>query len=415
MENSEDSYSIFVGIDWGSVTHQVCAMDASRKVLLEASFAHSGEALLKLAKALLDLAEHDAKRIAVSIEVPRGPVVETLLEHKITVFAINPKQLDRFRDRHTVAGAKDDRRDALVLADSLRTDRSAFRQVRLGDPLLVELRELSRMHDELKAERVAKGNRLLAQLQRYFPQILALGSIYEDRWLWALLELAPTPEQAARMNLNKVRLLLKKHRIRKITPEEVRETLQAEPLHVAPGVTAACRSHVTMLIPRLRLVDDQKRQVESDIETLLEALATPAEGKAEHRDARLLQSLPGVGKLVCATMLTEAGTALDDRDYPTLRAVSGVAPVTKRSGKQCDVFMRSSCNRRLRSAVHYWVGNAIQHDSHWKARYAALRSSGHSHGRAVRGVGDRLLATLVAMLKTNTAYDPGRRQSPAPS
>ena len=69
----------------------------------------------------------------------------TLLARGFAVYAINPKQLDRFRDRHTAAGAKDDRRDAHVLADSLRTDQPAFRRVHVEDPLVLQLRELARL------------------------------------------------------------------------------------------------------------------------------------------------------------------------------------------------------------------------------------------------------------------------------
>jgi transposase len=418
MAEVEEPFAIFVGIDWGSETHQVCVMDAQRRVLREAAFAHSGKGLDELVETVLALADGQSGRVAAAIEVPRGAIVETLLEKGVAVFSINPKQLDRFRDRHTVAGAKDDRRDALVLADSLRTDMAAFRRASMGDPLLVELRELSRVHDELKAERNALGNRLREQLQRYFPQVLALDSIYDSTWLWELLEAAPTPQVAERLALAKIRSLLKRHRIRKVTPEQVREALSAMPLHVAPGVTEACRKHVALLIPRLRLAHEQKTQVEHDIEALLEQLAAPAEGKAEHRDARLLQSLPGLGKLVCAAMLAEAWEPLENRDYRTLRLLCGVAPVTKRSGKQYAVSMRHTCSRRLRTAVHYWAQGAAQRDEHWKARYAELRASGHSHGRALRGIGDRLLATLVAMLKTNSAYDSNRRRDvhrPAPA
>ncbi len=53
--------------------------------------------------------------------MPRGAVIDALFERGFAVFAINPKQLDRCRDRYTAAGAKDDRRDAWVLADVLRT------------------------------------------------------------------------------------------------------------------------------------------------------------------------------------------------------------------------------------------------------------------------------------------------------
>jgi transposase len=403
-------FSLYVGVDWGSQSHQVCALGPDRSVKLEQAFEHSGEGLTRLVRALLAL-EDDPKQIAVSIETPRGAVVETLLEHGISVFAINPKQLDRFRDRHTIAGAKDDRRDALVLADSLRTDMLAFRRVRLGDPKLVELRELSRVHDQLKAERVALGNRLREQLQRYFPQILELGSVYEERWLWALLEIAPTPELGKQLRPGKLRSLLKENRIRKITAESVRQILGAEPLHVAPGVTEACRRHVALLLPKLRLADAQKADVEREIESLLEELSTPVEGKSEHRDALLLQSLPGLGTLVCATMLAEAWEPLENRDYDTFRAVCGVAPVTRQSGKKRITHMRTACNPRLRNTVHYLAMNAIKFDPRWKNLYAKLRGAGHKHSRALRGVGDRLLSVLFAVLTSNKPYDPEHRRA----
>ena len=115
-----------------------------------------------------------ADRIAVAIERPDGAIVEGLLQHGFQVFAVNPKQLDRFRDRHTVAGAKDDRRDALVAADALRTDPAAFRCLRAEDPRLVQLRELSRLHDELDQELGRLANRLREQLLRFYPELLQL-------------------------------------------------------------------------------------------------------------------------------------------------------------------------------------------------------------------------------------------------
>lgn len=134
------------------------------------------------------------------------------------------------------------------------------------------------------------------------------------------------------------------------------------------------------------------------------------DGAAALRDAHLLQSMPGLGALVCATLLAEASEPLANRDYARLRVLCGVAPVTKRSGKQYSVGMRRACNGRLRTAVHYGIDNALKRDAHWKTRYAALRAAGHSHGRALRGVGDRLLATLVAVLKTRTPYVADRQR-----
>jgi transposase len=402
-----------VGIDWGSQSHQVCVIDANRSVLIEAAFAHSGTGLSEMVAAITRAANGNVERLSVAIEQPRGAVVETLLEKGIAVFSINPKQLDRFRDRHTVSGAKDDRRDAFVLADSIRTDLAAFRRARLGDPQLVQLRELSRMQEELKAERIAIGNRLREQLHRYYPQVLALGSVYDGRWIWELLELAPTPELAKKLSVSKLRAILEAHRIRSLTPEAVKERLIERALDVAPGVTEATSRHVMLLIPRLRLAHDQKLQVERDIEALLDDLASP-ETSDTPRDAGLIQSMPGLGALGCATLLAEAWEPIENRDYSRLRVLCGVAPVTKRSGKQHSIGMRTGCSGRLRTAVHYWIGNAVQRDPRCKAHYAALRSAGHSHGRASRGVGDRLLATLVAVLKTGTPYAADHRRDMPP-
>ena len=133
----------------------------------------------------------------------------------MVVHSINPKQLDRFRDRFTVAGAKDDRRDARVLADSLRTDGQCFRRLRVDDPTVIELREWSRIVEDLGQERVRLSNRLRQQLLRYYPQMLELAHDVEKDWFLALWELIPTPADAARMRPKKITELLSKHRIRR--------------------------------------------------------------------------------------------------------------------------------------------------------------------------------------------------------
>ena len=156
---SASEYQFFVGVDWGSETHVVCVLDRDRQRIVERSVPHTGVGLNDLADELMSLAPSEPGRVAVAIEVPRGAIVDTLLARGIHVFSINPKQLDRFRDRHTVAGAKDDRRDAFVLADSLRTDRPAFRRVQPDHPCVVELRELSRIDDDLGQELRRLSNR----------------------------------------------------------------------------------------------------------------------------------------------------------------------------------------------------------------------------------------------------------------
>src|SRR2546428_1905418 len=354
-------YEVYVGVDWATQHHQVSVVDPTGQRREERQVPHSGSGLAELVDALTHLVS-DPQRIAVAIEVPRGAIVDTLLERGCHVFALNPKQLDRFRDRHTVAGAKDDRRDAFVLADSLRTDRPAFRRVQLDDPLIVELRELSRLDDDLREELSRLSNRLRAQLHRFCPETLALCPAADEPWFWALLDRAFPPPRPKPLSIKAVTAVLKVHQIRRLTVDTVHAALQVPPLRVAPGTIEAACTHIALLLPRLRLVHDQRhRTVGARIEKLLAELAKE-DGEGKHRDVTILRSLPGVGRLVAATVLAEASRPLAERDYQTLRAQAGSAPVTRQSGKKATVSMRLGCHRRLRNAVYHWARVSVQVD-----------------------------------------------------
>jgi transposase len=403
----EKEPTVFVGVDWASVEHQVCLVGPDGPV--QRAFAHDADGLNAMVDWLLASASVP-QDVAVAIEVPHGPVVEALMDRGVAVYAINPKQLDRFRDRFSPAGAKDDRRDALVLASSLRTDRHCFRRLQALEPLVVELREWSRMADELKEERNRLTNRIRQQLWRYYPQALELGEDPGAEWFLDIWALAPTPADAARLTDKKLARVLSANRIRRITASEARSILARPALTVAPGTAEAAKAHIAAVSERVRLVNRQLKEVTRRLDALVDQLATAPEAEPgqpiEQRDAAILRSLPGVGRIVLATLLAEAHQAIQARDYHAIRTLTGVAPVTKRSGKSCRVEMRQACSHRLRTAVYHWARVATQHDPRSKARYAALRSRGCSHGRALRGVADRLLAVACVMLQTRTSFDP---------
>jgi transposase len=403
-------YLYRVGIDWGSQHHQVCIVDHEGH-RIEEMVPHTRAGLAALVQTLVALSPEAPGRVAVAIEVPRGPIVEALFERGVHVFSVNPKQLDRFRDRHTVAGAKDDRRDAWVLADALRTDQPSFRRV-LGDaPLIIELRELSRLDTDLQQQLSRLSNRLRDQLQRVRPDVLALCPAADEPWFWGLLEMMLA--QAKPLTLKAVRAVLKGHRIRRVTAETVHAAVQIPPLRVAPGTSEAAGTHIAVLVPQLRLVHDQRhRTVGRRIDAVLAELAKE-DVAGEHRDVTVLRSLPGVGRLVAATVLAEAAQPLAERDYQTLRAQAGTAPVTRQSGKRVAVVMRRACNGRLRYAIYHWARVSVQVDARCRAHYDRLRHRGHDHARALRGVVDRLLAVLIAMLASRTLYDPARRRATA--
>ena len=398
-------YDWFVGIDWGSKQHQVCMLDRHRHRVGERAIDHDGASLAQLAAWLWTVSVGQPHRVAVAIEVPRGAIVEGLLERGFHLFAINPKQLDRFRDRHSVAGAKDDRRDAFVLADSLRTDQPSFRRLQLNDPQLLRLRELSRAEETLLDDFRRSANRLRDQLHRFYPQMLQLCSAADKPWLWDLIDLAPTPAHAALLSEEQVQRVLKAYRIRRVTAQEVLACLQEPALPVAPGAAEAAQAHCEFLLPCLRVLADQLQGCSRQVSALLRILAEAPDEGERPSDVAIVLSLPGVGRKITAWLFAEATQPLAERDYQMLRTHSGIAPVTKQSGKRRVVVMRHGCNPRLRHALYHMARMAMKCDAHFSSVYAALRAKGQRHGQALRSIGDRLLRILVAMLRDRTCYD----------
>lgn len=402
--------AVVVGLDWGSTAHHLWVTDGAGTMLGHRVVAHNGAALLAATDWLVSLADGDPTRVVVAIEVPRGPVVETLLERGCEVFAINPKQVDRFRDRYSVAGAKDDRRDAQVLNHAWRTDAAVFRHLDVGDARTVELRECVRHDQELGEDLVRLTNRLRELLQRVWPEVLQLTPAADEPWLWALLARIPIPPERGRFHVSWIRQLLRRHRIRRFDAEQLVTVLRTPSVHLAPGTRDGVAMRIADLVAQLSVLHRQRRQAERRLTDILASMTDdrPEHGR-EHHDGQILQSLPGIGLRIAATMLAEAADVLRTRDYHALRVLAGIAPVTKQSGKRHMVCMRYACNHRLQTAMYWWGQNALRIDPRSRAHYQRLRRGGHSRARAIRGITDRLLAVLIAALKTDTVYDAARR------
>ena len=344
-----------------------------------------------------------------AIETPHGPVVETLLERGFNVYSINPKQLDRFRDRFTVAGAKDDRRDADVLGSSLRTDARAFRPLAPADPEIVELREVSRMAEEHGRDLRRYLSRMRDQLQRYFPAFLALGGDEDADWKLALIEMAPTPAMARSLPRAKVARLIKTHGVRCHDADAVLAILRAPAPAVSDATVAAAKAHVLALLRSIRLATEQLKEAKAELGRLTDALCEPEEsepGQTKQRDAAILPLLARHGQdhpRHAARRGTASGArarlprfALSWRRCPGDQAVgqaslrdAGAVPVV----------------RACRMASTTWARIAIQKDARCRAKYEALRARGLSWARALRSVADHLLYVACAMLKAGTLYD----------
>jgi transposase len=399
----------YIGIDWATEAHRICLLDHNGQLCAKVSIPHSGAGLGQL---LEWLASHGVEPAlaAVAIETPRGAVVETLVERHYAVFSINPKQLAHFRDRYTSAGAKDDDRDAWVGATALRTDEAAFQRVVVDPPEVIVLRELYRTADELREEVQRLTSRLREQLNRYYPQMLKLYSAADQPVQWDLLELAPSPPSAEQLTLAQVEAVLRKHRIRRFPAGQVLEQLRATPLTVAEGAATAASGHALILVAQLRVVYELRKKTLKRLGSIVAKLRQTPTGSDTPSDAAIIASLPGAGILTTAALLSESSRAVAQRDAPALRAYAGVAPVTHQSGKTLQVSMRYACNNRLRNALYHFAMGSLR-DPVARRHYDRLRGEGHTHARALRGVADRWVTVLMAMLRSGTPYDATRRKA----
>jgi transposase len=404
----------FVGIDWGSQAHEVCILDGQGEVCERRQVPHTATALQTLVEALLERAQGDPASVAIGLEMPRGALIDVCVERGFAVYAINPKQVDRFRDRFTVAGAKDDRRDAWVIGDALRTDAPAFRRVRLDSPVIIQLREWSRVDEDLGAALGRLTNQLRDLVYRIAPHLLTLCPAADESWFWTLLRVAPTPADQRRLSLRRLDRLLRNHRVRRLEARQVREVLQCPPVYTAAGVVDAVATHMQVVLPHVELTWAQRREAERQLTRLLDVLEAeepPAGDQREHSDVAIVRSMPGIGTRVAARMLAEASQPLVNRAYHTLRACMGIAPVTKQSGRRRTVSMRYGCNARLREAAYHWARVGAQRDPASRQYYAALRARGHRHARALRSVADRLLRVLMTLLRRGQLFDPAHVQT----
>jgi len=403
-------------VDWATQKHSVCVVNAQGKALAEFEVDNTPEGLSKLAVKLTELCDGHLEAMQVAIEVPDGPVVDALLDAGFAMFTFNPKQIDRFRDRYSPAGAKDDRRDSFVGSNALRTDPHAFHRIDPDSAAFIELREWSRIDRELGQDLLATANRLREQVLRVAPHWLALCQAANQPWMWSLLELAPTPLAGAGLTLRQVRAVLRRYRIRRLTAETVLSAWQTPCLGTPEGVTTAVSAHIGVLLAQLRLLHEQRRAAHAALERCVKACQAEAQATCpagRYNDLTITLSQPGIGLRVAASLFGEIGRCLRERNLRAFRAQAGIGPVTSQSGKSRRVIMRRACKERLRDACYHWARGAVVHDPRSKEHYAALKRKGHGHARALRGVVDRLAGRLFIMLERGTLYDPNHSRVPS--
>ncbi|MYU19518.1 transposase, partial [Streptomyces sp. SID8361] len=302
-----------------------------------------------------------------------------------------------------VARKKSDAVDAAVLANILRTDMAAHRSLPADSELVQAIAVLARAQQDAVWDRGQAHNRLPSQLREFYPAILEAFAQHKhglcSREARTILAAAPTPAKAARLTGRRLQALLKQAgRVRGIQAEADRlhEVFQRDYLHQPPQVEAALGRQTTALLRQLNTACQNANELEE----------ATAHAFAEHPDAQVIRSFPGLGSLTGARVLAEIG---DDRtrfaNAGALKAYAGSAPVTRASGKSCVVMSRKVKNQRLAAVGYVWAFVSLTKSSGARAHYDRRREAGDRHVAAQRNLFNRFMGMLFHCLQHGQLYD----------
>ena len=392
---------LFIGNDWAEAHHDVELVDEDGRRLARRRLPEGIEGLATLHALVADhLAEDaDADQVVVGIETDRGPWVQALIAAGYTVYAINPLQVARYRERHGTSGAKSDPGDAHVLAELVRLDRAHHRPVAGDSDVAEHVKVLTRTHQSMIWSRQRQTNALRSMLREFYPGALQAFDELASRDALALLAIAPSPDAGRRLSISKITATLRRagrQRNLQTTAERIHTALHAPQLEAHPGVVGAYTASVKALIAVIAELVTQTEVLRSEVEA----------GFGRHPDAEIYLSQPGLGTILGARVLAEFGD--DPHRYADPKArknYSGMAPITRASGTKRVVLARYARNRRLADALYQQAFAALTASPGARAHYDRQRARGATHHQALRVLANRLVGILHGCLRHHTSYD----------
>ena len=396
----------FVGVDWADEEHAFCVLPA------DGAAAHHGMVQQKpeaVAAWVADLRERFGGRpVAICLEQSRGPLLYALMSYDFLVlYPINPVQLAAYRKALDPSGAKGDPRDGELLARFLRDQRDQLRVWRPDDEITRSLRLLSEQRRTWVEERVALENQLRQRLKETYPQALELlaGDLHAEHVLGFLAKF-PTLKELQRASPRQLAKLLGKPRRRSDDPphEELqRQRIQAIRQALPLTQDSAIVEHARLVICHVVLQIQSLNRAIADCEQKI------AERFAQHPDHDLFTSFPGAGAALAPRLAAAFGTDRDKfQDARDIQQISGIAPITRSSGKTRVVRVRWACPHFLRQTFHEFARCSTKFSA-WAQAYVKMRqAAGTTYQVIIRALAFKWQRILFRCWKDRQRYDEHR-------
>ncbi len=388
---------VYIGIDWSENKHDVCFLDERGDMLLVQQISHTVAGFRQLDQARQSLGV-DRQEVILGLETAHNLLVDYLWDQGYElIYVLPPSMVKSAQKRYRQSGAKDDRWDARLIADLLRTDHKRYAPWKPDSPLTRQIRAEVRFAVQLGRELVRDGNRLRSILLRYYPAALAAFPHLDSVVCLAFLQTYSTPQQARSLSFEQLKVFLREH-----------HHTQSRSW---PNIYAGLHTDHPLSSPALEaayspLAQAQARILETLVRSRSECLARLGKLFLLHPDYEIYDSLPKAGALLAPALLAKLG---DDRArYPTpavLKAVAGTCPVTDRSGKHLRIYFRTACDHEFRQIVQQWARLSLD-SSPWAATYyRSVRPHCKTESDAIRRLANRWLEILWRLWMDRKPYD----------
>ena len=386
-----------VGLDWADQRHAIClrATGSSEPEFCQLEqkpdALHGWVAQLRI--------RFQAQPIGIAIEQSRGAVIHALMMYDFLVlYPINPKALARYREAFRTSGAKDDPSDAELLLDFLRLHRSRLRPW-LADTISTRrLQILTEYRRKLVNNRVRHTNRTTSLLKMYFPQALAWAGGLDTLQACDFLQKWPTLSALQQARPFQLRRFYRHHHSRNLSLIEnrIQQIAAAHSLTDDPAIIDALSLAVQAEVCQIRVLLQQIARFDQIL----------AHQFAAHPDHTLFESFPGAGPVLAPRLLAALGTDRSRwQSAADLQSHSGMAPVTKKSGKSLRIQRRLACSHFVHQTFQEFAAQSIRFSCWARAFYHQMRSRGLHHPAAVRALAFKWIRILFRCWKDQKPYD----------
>jgi transposase len=386
----------FVGLDWADQKHVVTLQEAGSQNRERFTLDHTPESLQNWIEQLRK--RFGGRVVAIAVEQTRGSLIYALMHVEfLHLYPVNPQTVAKLRQAFYPSGAKDDPVDADLLLEILMTHRQHLRVWVPDDELTRSIQLLTEGRRHLVNERTALTNQLTAALKNYFPQALEwFGELHTVR-ACAFLDRWPSLQGLQAATPSSVRKLYKRlgyrgeHKLEQL----ITSIQKAQPLTQDGAVILASSMMVQALVNQISRLTESIERYDHQIASLF----------SQHDDSTLFGSFPGAGPALAPRLLAAFGSDRSRFECAAeIQQLSGIAPVTEKSGKAIWIHWRLACCKFLRQTFQEFAGLSILQSTWARAYYDQQRGRGSSHHAALRALAYKWIRILFRCWQTRTLY-----------